>query len=148
MPSFANIHSVQSVYQSPQLYCMLPVVHEEVLLTWYAAFKQFLERSDVDDPARIRNADETGCLLCPKSGKVLTLAGTSTRLPQIQRNRLLLGVQFLLQGMLFQHCTYFQATDFGITHLRVVSVELTCTCTLANLKRITTQLFHGRVAIH
>ena len=56
----------------------------------------------------------------------------STMLPQIQRSRLLLCVQSLLRGMLFHLCTYFQARDFGTTHLRVVSVELT----LANLKRV------------
>ena len=41
---------------------MLPVVKR-----WYAAFKQFLERSNVDDPARIRNVDETGC---PSQSKI------------------------------------------------------------------------------
>ena len=49
---------------------------EDVLSRWYAAFKQFLELNDVEDPAKIWNADETGCPLCPKSGKVLALAGT------------------------------------------------------------------------
>ena len=56
----------------------------------------------------------------------------STKLPQIQKNRSLLCVQFLLQGMLFHQCTYFPARDFDTTHSRVVSVALT----LANLKRV------------
>ena len=33
--------------------------------------------------------------------------------------------QVPLQGMLFHQCTYFQARDFGITHWRMVSMELT-----------------------
>ena len=48
---------------------------EEILSRWYTAFKQFLEVNDLNDPARIWNADETGCPLCPKSGKVLALSG-------------------------------------------------------------------------
>ena len=39
-------------------------------------FKQFLELNGVSDPGRIWNADETGCPLCCKSGKVLALSGT------------------------------------------------------------------------
>ena len=49
---------------------------KEVLSKWYVAFKQFVELNGVSDPARVWNADETGCPLCPKSGKVLTLSGT------------------------------------------------------------------------
>ena len=41
-----------------------------MLSRWYAEVKQFLELNNV------WNADETGCPLCPKSGKVLALAGT------------------------------------------------------------------------
>ena len=48
---------------------------EEVLLKWYVASKQFLEVNNLADPARIWNADETSCPLCPKSGKVLALSG-------------------------------------------------------------------------
>ena len=48
---------------------------EEVLSRWYTAFKQFFDLNDVNDAARIWNADETGCPLCPKSGKVLALYG-------------------------------------------------------------------------
>ena len=47
-----------------------------MLSRWYAAFKQLLELNNVENPAKIWNADETGCPLCPKSGKVLALAGT------------------------------------------------------------------------
>jgi len=47
----------------------------EILSRWYTTFKQFLEVNDLNDPARIWNADETGCPLFPKSGKVLALSG-------------------------------------------------------------------------
>ena len=47
-----------------------------MLSRWYAEVKQFLELNNVDEPARVWNADETGRPLCPKSGKVLALAGT------------------------------------------------------------------------
>ena len=49
---------------------------KEVLSKWYVAFKQFVELNGVSVPARVWNADETGCPLCPKSGKVLALSGT------------------------------------------------------------------------
>ena len=102
-----------------------------MLSRWYAAFKQFLELNDLDDAARIWNADETGALSVPNLAKFSDWLEQvmSTKLRQIQRNRIL---QFLLQGILFHQCTYFLARDFDTTHSRVVSVELT----LANLKRV------------
>ena len=101
-------------------------------MRWYAAFTQLLEQSDVDDIAGMWNADETGYPLCPKPSRVLILAGTkNVYQAATDTKQQIATVEFLLQGMLFQQCTYFQARDFGITHSRVVSVELT----LANLKR-------------
>ena len=41
----------------------------------YVAVCNFLEVNDLNDPARIWNANETGCQLCQKSGKFLALSG-------------------------------------------------------------------------
>jgi len=49
---------------------------EEAIRRWYVEFEQFLQVHGVVDPSRIWNADETGCPLCPSTGKVLCLSGT------------------------------------------------------------------------
>ena len=43
---------------------------------WYSDFEKFLKDNDIEDPDKIWNADETGCPLCPKSGRVLAMRGT------------------------------------------------------------------------
>ena len=48
---------------------------KERLTRWYRAFEQFLKANGVKDPDQVWNADETGCPLCPKSGRVLALCG-------------------------------------------------------------------------
>ena len=42
---------------------------------WYHDFGKFLTEHDIRDPDQIWNADETGCPLCPKSGRVLAMKG-------------------------------------------------------------------------
>ena len=49
---------------------------EEAIRKWYVEFEQFLDVHGVCDPSSIWNADETGCPLCPRTGKVLCLSGT------------------------------------------------------------------------
>ena len=72
----------------------------------------------------IWNVDETRCLLYPNLAKFLHWLEreTSSKLPQTQKSTC---VQVPLQGMLFHQCTYFQARDFSINNLRMVSMELT-----------------------
>ena len=49
---------------------------KEGIKKWYVAFEQFLQVHSVSEPSSIWNADETGCPLCPRTGKVLCLSGT------------------------------------------------------------------------
>ena len=44
---------------------------EEAIRKWYVEFEQILDVHGVCDPSSIWNADETGCPLCPRTGKVL-----------------------------------------------------------------------------
>ena len=48
---------------------------KERLTQWYTAFEQFLKANGVKDADQIWNADETGCPLCPKTGRVLAMCG-------------------------------------------------------------------------
>ena len=48
---------------------------QEKLMSWYGAYEEFLKDNDITDPDQIWNADETGCPLCPKSGRVLAMRG-------------------------------------------------------------------------
>ena len=70
MPSFANIQSVQCVHQSTHSYCMLPVVHEEVLLTWYAAFKQFWSEVMLMTPLEYGMQMKLGAFSVPNLAKL------------------------------------------------------------------------------
>ena len=96
---------------------------EDVLSRWYTAFKQFLELNDVDDPARIWNADETGCL------PSLSQIWQSSR---IGWNKRCLPSCLRYKRTDHNSVCNFCCRDSDTTHSRVVSVALT----LANLKRV------------
>ena len=48
---------------------------EEKLSFWHNNFEQFLKKNNISNPNQIWNADETGCPLYPKSGRVLAMRG-------------------------------------------------------------------------
>ena len=48
---------------------------EEKISFWCNNFEQFLKKNNITNPNQIWNADETGCPLCPKSGRVLAMRG-------------------------------------------------------------------------
>ena len=49
---------------------------QERLSVWYNDYESFLKKNSISNPDQIWNADETGCPLCPKSGKVLAMRGS------------------------------------------------------------------------
>ena len=49
---------------------------QERLSVWYNDYESFLKKYSISNPDQIWNADETGCPLCPKSGKVLSMRGS------------------------------------------------------------------------
>ena len=49
---------------------------QERLSVWYNDYESFLKKNSISNPNQIWNADETGCPLCPKSGKVLAMRGS------------------------------------------------------------------------
>lgn len=50
---------------------------QERLAKWYKEFDQFLKDNSIHDPDQVWNADETGCPLCPKSGRIVAMKGAT-----------------------------------------------------------------------
>lgn len=89
--AFKKRHPKIAEKEAESLTLARAAVTEESVRKWFSEVSEWLKREDhlkiLEDPSRVFNADETGFLLCPKTGRVIGEKGSKEDFYVVTSNR-------------------------------------------------------------